>query len=232
MIYVTSDWHGCSPKQTRALLELASIKESDTLYVLGDVIDRGDYGVAYLQWMQKQPNVHFLRGNHEDMLLACNFLFSRDLDLDTYSPSAAERLALEQWLLNGAKPTLRALLALPYEERRQLWAYLNAAPLYACVEAGGRRFVLVHGGLGDYHPDKPLSDYTAHDLLWTRPELDTQYAKDFVTVLGHTPTIYYGKAYAGRALQTDTWIDIDTGVAADYPPMLLRLDDMQTFYLE
>jgi hypothetical protein len=32
-------------------------------------------------------------------------------------------------------------------------------------------------------------------------------------------------------LQTDTWINIDTGAGSGMAPMLLRLDDMQEFYL-
>ena len=40
MIYVTGDIHGCYA-QYRRLLEQIGLRESDTLYVLGDVVDRG-----------------------------------------------------------------------------------------------------------------------------------------------------------------------------------------------
>ena len=51
-------------------------------------------------------------------------------------------------------------------------------------------------------------------------------------IFGHTPTFYYGEEYKGKAIVTDTWIDIDTGAAAGLSPMLLRLDDMKEFYSE
>lgn len=51
-----------------------------------------------------------------------------------------------------------------------------------------------------------------------------------MTVFGHTPTIYYGEEYEGKAVVTDTWIDIDTGTSCRFSPMLLRLDDLKEFY--
>jgi serine/threonine protein phosphatase 1 len=40
MTYVIADIHGCY-EQYKALLEKINFSASDTLYVLGDVIDRG-----------------------------------------------------------------------------------------------------------------------------------------------------------------------------------------------
>jgi hypothetical protein len=39
-----------------------------------------------------------------------------------------------------------------------------------------------------------------------------------------------GYKYAYKAIFTDTWINIDTGAAGGYPPMLLRLDDLKPIY--
>ncbi|MBQ8662705.1 MAG: metallophosphoesterase [Eubacterium sp.] len=46
---------------------MIDIKEEDTLYVLGDVIDRGPYGMKILQDMMMRPNVIPILGNHEYM---------------------------------------------------------------------------------------------------------------------------------------------------------------------
>ena len=72
MHYVTSDLHGYPLDSFLRLLESAGFGDSDCLYVLGDVVDRnGDGGIAALRWIMSRPNVEFLLGNHEDMLLAC-----------------------------------------------------------------------------------------------------------------------------------------------------------------
>lgn len=87
-------------------------------------------------------------------------------------------------------------------------------------------------GLGHFAPGKRLSEYAADDFLWNRPQITDRYFQHTVTVFGHTPTDYYGPAYAGRMLKTPTWMDIDTGAGHGGKPMLLRLEDERAFYLD
>ena len=232
MIYATSDPHGYPLSDFQRLLDMARFSDSDFLFVLGDVVDRnGDGGIAMLEWMMLQPNVQLILGNHEAMLLACDFLFQEITD-DLVNGMDLDQISLiMHWMQNGAEPTLNALQALRKRDPEALFDlldYLKDAPLYDTVTAGGRDFLLVHSGLGHFRKDKRLSDYEAHDLLWHRPTPDEQYFDDITTILGHTPTAFYGAA--NRMFQTPTWIDIDTGAASGHPPMLLRLDDLTPFY--
>ena len=64
MIYAISDIHGCF-EQYQAMLQEISFSSRDTLYVLGDVIDRGPDGIRILQDMMLRSNVLPLLGNHE-----------------------------------------------------------------------------------------------------------------------------------------------------------------------
>ena len=107
---------------------------------------------------------------------------------------------------------------------------MKDCPLYDSVSVEGRDFLLVHGGLGNYRPGKKIGEYTESELLWERPILTPRYSDDFTTLIGHTPTHFYGSEYRGRILTTDTWINIDTGAACGMTPCLLRLDDMREFY--
>ena len=50
--YVVSDLHGYSIDKWEELVARAGITPQDRLYVLGDVIDRGEHGVALLEWMR------------------------------------------------------------------------------------------------------------------------------------------------------------------------------------
>lgn len=72
--------------------------------------------------------------------------------------------------------------------------------------------------------------FSNDDFLWNRPKHDDRYFDDVITVFGHTPTIYYGEEYKGKAVVTDTWIDVDAGTSCGFLPMLLRLDDLKEFY--
>lgn len=234
MIYVTSDLHGYPMAKFRSLLQQAGFGEDDFLFILGDVIDRGRDGVEYLKWLLEMPNAQLILGNHEAMLLACDFLFQEVTEASVEALTAEKLQLLSTWQQNGAEPTLRALRNLSKEDPDTLadiLDYLREAPLYEAVSAGDRDFLLVHSGLGGFVPGKRLGDYTPEELLWHRPDPAERYFDRITTVLGHTPTGYYGREYAGRMLQTDTWINIDTGAGSGGVPMLLRLDDLMAFYM-
>ena len=61
MIYAMSDIHGCYEKY-RDMLETIKFAADDTLYVLGDVLDRGPDGFKILLDMAARPNVVGLLG--------------------------------------------------------------------------------------------------------------------------------------------------------------------------
>ena len=235
MIYCTSDIHSFPIESFFRLLEKGDFGDQDTLYILGDVIDRNsDGGVAMLRWMMNQPNVEFILGNHEAMLLSCSFLFEEITDESIDHLNFQQMQLLLQWMQNGSQPTMTSLRELKKKDPdalNDLLDYLRDAPLYSVVSAGGRDFVLVHSGLGNFSQEKKLSEYTPDDLLWTRPSPDERYFPDIMTILGHTPTGYlFGEK--GKMFRTDTWIDIDTGASGGGSPMLLRLDDMKEFYAD
>lgn len=233
MIYVSSDWHGWPLEQILKLLERAEFRQEDTLYILGDVIDRGPEGAELLRWVKNQPNVKFLLGNHEDMLLSCSYLFETSDDGPMTALTYRDIQILRNWKRNGGVPTIDGLEAMMRQSEEmvaEILAFLRQAPIYATVEAGGKQYILVHGGLDEFAPDKPLEAYDRNALLWARPTLDTVYDLDATVIFGHTPTGYYGREYAGKPVITDTWINIDVGAAGGMPPLLLRLDDMKQFY--
>lgn len=232
MIYVTSDLHGYPLDKFRALLEKADFSDDDFCFVLGDVIDRGTEGVKTLRWMMNQPNFELILGNHEAMMLACDFVLEDITDESIANLTGTKLNTYLTWLSNGGQQTLNELYALGREERKNIFDYAREAPLYETVTAGGRDFLLVHSGLGSFGKNKKMSEYSISDLIWSRPNLNAEYFDDIITVFGHTPTHYYGPEYKDRAVFTDTWIDIDTGAAGGGSPMLLRLDDLKEFYAD
>ena len=171
MVYVTSDLHGYPMAKFQALLDGAGFGEEDFLFVLGDVIDRGEDGVEYLKWLLAQPNAQLILGNHEAMLLSCAFLFQEVTEASLQALTAEDLRLLSNWQQNGAEPTLAALRKLrdnAPEMLADMLDYLREAPLYELVSAGGRNFLLVHGGLGNFDPRKEPDEYAPHDLLCHR----------------------------------------------------------------
>lgn len=68
MTYAISDIHGEYDKFI-AMLELINLTDKDTLYILGDVLDRGPEPIKILNDMSTRSNVYPIIGNHEVMAL-------------------------------------------------------------------------------------------------------------------------------------------------------------------
>lgn len=234
MTYVISDLHGYPLEKLKKLLEKADFCEDDFLYILGDVVDRNcDGGVEILTWLLSQPNVQLILGNHEAMLLACEFLFDEITDESISSFDSEKMEILTNYQLNGGDVTLKALSKLNKESPEtvaDILDYLHNAPLYEAVTAGGKDYFLVHSGIDDFEKGKKISDYPTDAFIWAWPELDDEYFDDITTVFGHTPTKYYGEEYSNKIIKTKTWIAIDMGAGDGVTePVLLRLDDMAEF---
>jgi serine/threonine protein phosphatase 1 len=234
LIYVTSDLHGISPTRFQQLLDQAGFSQEDYLFVLGDVIDRGEGGIDLLLHLTQMPNAQMILGNHEAMMLSCAFLFQEVTEESAKSLTPRNIAMMQAWVDNGGGPTIQAMNTLTKQEpdlAEGIWDYLRDAPLYDTLRVGRKTYVLTHGGLGNFHPDKDLDRYSPEELLLVRPDISQRYYEHATVIFCHTPTQFYGMEYAGKALRTDTWINIDTGAAAGGSPMLLRLGDEKEFYL-
>lgn len=235
MIYCVSDIHGHGEKYD-ALLQRIRLRPEDTLYVLGDVIDRGPNGIRILQDIMARPNVVPILGNHELTAAVCLSWLLEEVTEESLRALEESRLgALQDWMANGGEPTLRALGRLDREEQRDILDSLREMDLYAQVTAGGRSFVLVHAGLDRFSPDKSLEDYDLEDFLFCRPHLERDYYKDRFLVYGHTPTRllrqWAGEAAEDTILRRGKQIDIDCGCGHGGQLGCLCLDTLEEFYV-
>ena len=236
MIYVTSDIHGRADCLKKLLDHVRFSEDEDNwLYILGDVIDRNNKGgVDILKWLLLQTNVQLILGNHEQMLLANKWVF-QEISEESIDNIDGKKLGmLSLWESNGARCTMQALSKESPETRQDIVEYLEDCPIIDVVSVSGRRYVLVHSGLGNYSPDKKISDYSMDELLWERPTLDTEYnPQKYTVIFGHTPTVAYSEQYKDRMIKTDSWWNIDTGAAMDGGrPMLLCLDNCKEYYID
>ena len=232
MIYAMSDLHGEYDKY-RALLEQIHFSDEDVLYILGDVVDRGEKPVEILWDMSLRSNVYPLMGNHDKMALDV----LRTLTVKITEESIEQNLTLDTmqalflWERNGAQSTIDGFRRLPMDDRMFLLDYMEDFAPYEVVTAGGRTFVLVHAGLGDFRPDKGLDEYDIFDLAFIRFNYEKEYfGGSTYIVTGHTPTITItGKP---EIYHSHNNICIDCG--AVFPGgrlACLCLDTMEEFYI-
>jgi serine/threonine protein phosphatase 1 len=157
-------------------------KESDTLIVLGDVLDReGNGGIDILKDIMGSPNVTLIFGNHEEVALeGMEFLMNTQLknasDVDELPVHI--KAMLTEWLNLGGMPTIDAFRELPRREQEQIVRFLSDRCLtYAELTVNGTDFVLCHDEsyYGDVYdavlitghtPTRFLDDNPKPDFIW------------------------------------------------------------------
>lgn len=241
MIYVISDIHG-NKKAFDSILNQINLQPNDDLYILGDIIDRQEYGIELIQQIMKMDNVHMILGNHEYMMMdALGFPYEVD-DYTNINPTISKN----NWFKNGGNVTYNAWIKLNNDEQEAIKKYLRDLPLNYDVEVNGRKFKLVHAVptclydiLIKHHPDK-IVESKVQFAVWEREliELMNEF-DDFTTVFGHTPTVYFTNSLPMQIYCNRNIIGIDCGAAYtnteenhDYRLACLRLNDMKKFYSE
>ena len=252
--YCISDIHGCFDQFIK-MLNLINFQESDELYILGDIIDRGPKSAEMLWWAIREApaNVHFLLGNHEDMM---NVASEHDTLTMRYGDS---------WSYNYGFETIQQIV---HNEHyfdgwmEEILDWSRNLSYFYDINVRGCRFVLVHAGLqskfgdcpqdstinGQEYPlitieDAPLQNRQA--IIWDRTKwIADKHEWPFDVVCGHTPTcsIQFNilkehkfdikQESEGKIAHINGRKHlIDCGVNRGYYLGCLRLDDMVEFYV-
>ncbi len=202
-LFVVGDIHGCAAELGVLLEHLrgtTSLGAGDVVVFVGDYIDRGpdSKGVieALLEFQRAVPEVCFLRGNHEDMLLSY-----------LGYPGTMGHIFLD----NGGRETIAsygiraprgAAIAVEQVQQvlpaRHLAFFLN---LENFVVFPG--LVVVHAGL---NPERALDAQIGTDLFWIRDQFIANVHRfERIVVFGHTP-------YENVLFHLPYKIGIDTGL--------------------
>lgn len=197
--YAISDIHGCLDN-FQHLLRKIDYSKADTLYLLGDYIDRGpdSKGVIDFIWELQDSgyDVRCLRGNHEE--IALSYL--------TSSPYPYHDAAL-----------LRSFQARHYRDIPEIYyEWMDTLDYY--FETDG--YILAHAGL-NLRQANPLADRSS--MLWIRgceKNASFEWLEGRVIVHGHTPVSKPKIEKQLENLATVPVLDIDGGcVYTDHPEL-------------
>lgn len=148
--FVIGDVHGCALTLQHLIFKIIRLRNTDRLYFLGDLIDRGPRSKEVIDTIMRLQSAGYfirsIRGNHEEMLLdACR---NRD------------RFLL--WLENGGAATLKNFVVEDACEIPILYRnFMAALPFYILLD----NYVLCHAGINCMAAD-PFADTDA--MLWSR----------------------------------------------------------------
>lgn len=232
MIYCVSDIHGEYDKFMR-LLEKIHFSDSDVLYVLGDVFDRGPHPIQVLFEMMKHPNIIPIVGNHELMgITVLKFLMKEITEENIGSIDNRMVQSIINWQMNGSDTTTGEFHKLSLEKRQEVMEYLGEFSAYEEVSAGNKDFLLVHAGLSNFSKRRSLDDYTLNELVWGRTDYEMKYFDDVFVVSGHTPTQNIKQnPRPGYIYRANNHIAIDCGACFGGRLAAICLDTDEEFYV-
>lgn len=243
MHYVCSDIHG-QYDRFKALLRKINFSDHDTMYIIGDIIDRGMDPIPLLLDIMNRNNVIFLIGNHEHMMIQSE-LFG---DFDAY----------DCWMDNMGTVTKMQFDSLSHEKKKECLDWLYERPLVIPqLEVGKRLFYLAHA-CHTLYPEKDILRYcdagpqNIDQVVWSREyarpdrrrqgymfqRLYNEYPGTTL-IIGHSPV--YGCSYGHVKKNGDCrisrtchghLINIDCGCARYLTLGCLRLEDMREFYVD
>lgn len=231
MTYVMSDLHGCYDLYEK-MLKTINFSQTDILYIIGDVIDRGEEGIKILLEVMKKPNIRLLMGNHEYLMAVLLSNIKLPVGRSTVLDDGIQQ-GLQLWLDDGGRPTFLHFLELAPDIQKQAFRFLVKLPLYTEISNNGKDFVLVHSGFENFALSRKLESYTANELLFQRNGMEKVYFPDKTIIVGHTPTFAFGKEQTGKILHRNQCINVDCGCVYPQSSILgcLRLEDMTEFYV-
>ena len=232
--YVIADIHG-EYEMFMKMLQKIGLGEEDTLYVLGDIVDRGPQPVELLMELMDMPNAELILGNHELMAFDCLDFLSQEITNETIAKLSAETIGkFRSWQENGGGTTVAGFRRLGSEARGDAIDFLKDFLLYEELEVEGKRFVLVHAAPTGVLSGKPLEEHGPSELVWERPDYSRCYFPDKYLVTGHIPTMAIGEnPRPGYIYRANNHIAIDCGACFEGGRLAcLCLDTDEEFYVE
>lgn len=228
--YVISDLHGCF-SEFRTMLEKIQFSEYDEMYIAGDVCDRGREPIPLLRFIMEHDNMHLIFGNHDEWLAK----YTGDLIKGKKRHSHMYFMGLDfgTWIhYNGGLVTMDQFLDCDYPVCYDIQKYLEDPEYYKELTVGGKKYLIVHAGLGSWTKyGVHVSEVPTMELLWSHIGINDNPYPDVTMIVGHMPTFLYGKEYDGKILHGRNILHIDCGCVFGRALGCIRLEDMEEFYV-
>lgn len=197
LTYVVSDIHGMAELLER-MLERIRFSDGDSLFVLGDMIDRGPEPGRVLDIVRSHTNITALKGNHEDA-----FVQWYEMVLDkTREPYYYNTYTILSGSPEGAE-------RLPEYVR-----FMKSLPLYKKRKLDGTCYLFAHAST-----EESLRMWKNKDrFLWDSRMTDRQCGiPGYISIVGHVPTLLLQEQTGEPARiwrsADGTLIDVDCGAA-------------------
>lgn len=231
MTFVIGDIHGKKEKYLE-MLEKLNPSDTDAVFVLGDVIGIGDYGIEILKDMMYRSNIFPVLGEQEYM---AKKLFPLICEAKTTEEAknllTGENAELfEKWLTMKSEKTIADFLALDEENKESIIDYLSEFAPYEEIEVNGKTFVLAHAGIDGFEENKPLDEYDETAFVFAETDYQKAYFPESYLITGHTPTAMIDRQYTGKVYAKKRHLAIDCGAAYGGRLAAVCLEKLKVYY--
>lgn len=231
MTYVMGDLHGMLD-QFCEMLNKIKFKNSDTLYILGDIVDKGSDSIKLLQNLSYRPNIYPVMGNHDKTAL--DLLSELPAEAGQINPADFDKETLAkilEWSKNGGAVTVSEFMKLSPDDKEGVIEYLSDIPPYEIAEVNGKVFVLAHAGIADFDPSKDLEEYEPEAFYTEGADYTKQYFDKFYLITAHTPTEQIDPSFQDKIYFGNNHIAIECGVSDGGPLACYCLDNGREYYV-
>ena len=228
--YVMSDIHGMGDLFDEVMNYLEEDNEPYQLIYLGDACDRGPDGYRIMKQLLRNPNVVYLKGNHEDLFVKAAYAFRRlcqdehmtsNQIYEAYGRDVSYIMQMEQdmWLhyANGGTSTFESWIKDGCPQG--IITQLQKLP----VKYSYKNYDFCHAGCLSYY----FENDDEKEMIWSRRHFPMPWIKGRTLIHGHTPVMHLfhgGREYQAiedtppKYLQPVRYsvnkIDMDTGAFA------------------
>jgi serine/threonine protein phosphatase 1 len=198
--FVVGDIHGMFKHLIKLLADAGFDGETDRLFSVGDLVDRGPDSNRALEWLD-EPWFHACRGNHEQFAI-----------------DSADPEQLDVWVnYNGGE----WWMALGVEEQEVFRTRFKELPMALEVETRWGRVGIVHADVPPLLPWERFMDLLeARDrdaalyAMWSRNRISGMCTS--LPVTGGVQRVYCGHTPTRETVQIDNVYYIDTGAAYSF----------------
>ncbi|HEY5525859.1 MAG TPA: metallophosphoesterase [Clostridium sp.] len=197
---VIGDVHG----ELELLKAMISNVNDENVYLVGDLIDRGEKSIEVLQYVM-QKKLKTVKGNHELSMLTY-------LQRKTKAGKAF-------WFSDGGEVTLKAYMLLTEIEQKDILAYLSEVPLYYYIAE--LDVLISHSGINPTKLSDDLQDmlkeHNAEDFTNIRSSFIYSGAISYLNtsfLVGHTPSYEINADNGCKLLRKGNRFFLDTGATS------------------
>ena len=230
MTFVASNLYGRMDKFEK-LIKKINLKDSDILYILGNIVDFGENSIELVNELSAQYNVYTVLGEHDYKAYLLLSEFDRIIR-EGGAPSVNFSKEMIEWCQNGGQSTLEAFKDADTDEKEGFLDYLSDLPVFEEVTLkNGKEFVLTCRGIDNFDKNTDLYDYELDDFMNGYLDIEKTYFDNKTMVVGYVDYEHTPAGRAGQVNAKNNNIALDCDMSENDDIVCVCLETNEEYYV-